>query len=72
MSSANLNGSDVKDSTIPQLTVSSRVDVNTSAGVERVTMVGDRGMLKQAGINLLNDKRFHYTTAITKSQMQNP
>jgi len=41
-----------------------------SFGVERVTMVGDRGMLKQAEIGLLNDKEFHYITAITKPQIR--
>ena len=35
-------------------------------GVEEVIFVGDRGMLKQPQLNLLEDHRFHYITAITK------
>jgi transposase len=38
-------------------------------GVEEVTVVGDRGMIKQAEIDLLNEKEFHYITAITKPQI---
>jgi len=41
-----------------------------SFGVERVTMVGDRGMLKQTEIGLLNGRGFHYITAITKPQIR--
>ena len=33
-------------------------------------MVGDRGMLKQKEINRINDKDFHYITAITKPQIK--
>jgi hypothetical protein len=39
-------------------------------GVEEVTLVGDRGMIKQAQIDLLNEKGFHYITAITKPQIK--
>jgi transposase len=39
-------------------------------GVKRVTLVGDRGMIKQGQIDLLNQKGFHYITAITKPQIQ--
>jgi transposase len=39
-------------------------------GVERVTMVGDRGMLKQTEIGLLQGRGFHYITAITKPQIR--
>ena len=42
----------------------------SSFGVKGVTLVGDRGMLKQKEINLINDKRFHYITAITKPQIK--
>lgn len=38
-------------------------------GVEEVTVVGDRGMIKQAEIDLINEKGFHYITAITKPQI---
>ena len=41
-----------------------------SFGVEEVTLVGDRGMLKQAQIDQLNQERFHYITAITKPQIE--
>jgi len=39
-------------------------------GVQEVIFVGDRGMLKQPQLNLLEDHRFHYITAITKSQIR--
>lgn len=39
-------------------------------GVKDVVFVGDRGMLKQPQIDVLNDHRFHYITAITKAQIQ--
>jgi transposase len=52
-------------------TVAEQVRILASTfGVKKVTMVGDRGMLKQTGINLLNDKRFHFITAITKPQIK--
>jgi len=41
-----------------------------SFGVKDVTVVGDRGMLKQTQIELLNEERFHYITAITKPQIE--
>ena len=41
-----------------------------SFGVKEVTLVGDRGMLKQAQIDQLNQEQFHYITAITKSQIE--
>ena len=39
-------------------------------GVQGVTVVGDRGMIKQAGIDLLTERSFHYITAITKPQIR--
>jgi len=36
---------------------------------ERVTFVGDRGMIKSAQIEALNEADFHYITAITKPQI---
>jgi transposase len=39
-------------------------------GVLEVIFVGDRGMLKQPQLNLLEDHQFHYITAITKSQIR--
>jgi transposase len=38
--------------------------------VQRVTMVGDRGMIKSAQIEALNEAQFHYITAITKPQIE--
>jgi transposase len=52
-------------------TVAEQVRILASTfGIERVTMVGDRGMLKQTGINLLSNKKLHYITAITKPQIK--
>ena len=39
-------------------------------GVAEVTLVGDRGMIKQTQIDALNAAQFHYITAITKSQIR--
>jgi hypothetical protein len=39
-------------------------------GCERVTFVGDRGMIKSSQIDELNDKSFNYITAITKPQIE--
>ena len=41
-----------------------------SFGVKEVTLVGDRGMLKQAQVDLLKHEQFHYITAITKPQIE--
>ena len=38
-------------------------------GCERVTFVGDRGMIKSGQIQTLAEVGFHYITAITKSQI---
>ena len=40
-----------------------------SFGVSRVTLVGDRGMLKQTQTDQLSQQCFHYITAITKPQI---
>ncbi len=39
-------------------------------GVTEVTLVGDRGMIKQTQINELEEQKFHYITAITKPQIE--
>lgn len=39
-------------------------------GCERVTFVGDRGMIKSGSIESLSAAGFHYITAITKSQIK--
>jgi len=41
-----------------------------SFGVKAITLVGDRGMLKQPEIGMLDDSHFHYITAITKPQIR--
>jgi transposase len=41
-----------------------------SFGVVGVTLVGDRGMIKQPEIKQLNAQFFHYITAITKPQIR--
>ena len=38
-------------------------------GVKEVTFVGDRGMIKNASIEVLQQYGFHYITAITKAQI---
>lgn len=38
-------------------------------GVEKVTFVGDRGMIKSGQIEALHGKQFRYITAITKAQV---
>jgi len=39
-------------------------------GVDKVTLVGDRGMIKSVQISDLSDEHFHYITAITKPQIE--
>jgi transposase len=39
-------------------------------GVKDVTLIGDRGMIKSAQIEALQQKEFHYITAITKPQIE--
>jgi|WetSurMetagenome_2_1015567.scaffolds.fasta_scaffold42305_2 transposase len=41
-----------------------------SFGVVGVTLVGDRGMIKQPEIKQINSQFFHYITAITKPQIR--
>src|SRR5205807_230164 len=41
-----------------------------SYGCERVTFVGDRGMIKSGQIKDLEAENFHYITAITKAQIE--
>jgi hypothetical protein len=38
--------------------------------VGAITLVGDRGMIKNPQINALGEKQFHYITAITKPQIE--
>jgi transposase len=39
-------------------------------GCQRVTLVGDRGMIKSGQITALGEAQFHYITAITKPQIE--
>lgn len=39
-------------------------------GCQRVTLVGDRGMIKSRQITALGEAQFHYITAITKPQIE--
>ena len=39
-------------------------------GIEEVTMVGDRGMIKSEQVKDLKEHNFHYITALTKSQIE--
>ena len=39
-------------------------------GCQRVTLVGDRGMIKSGQITALGEAKFHYITAITKPQIE--
>ena len=41
-----------------------------SFGVKDVTLVGDRGMIKTAQIEALNEHDFHFITAVTKPQIE--
>ncbi|MGA2091329.1 MAG: IS1634 family transposase [Endomicrobiales bacterium] len=44
--------------------------VATVFGIEDVTMVGDRGMIKSGQIEALKAEHFHYITALTKAQIE--
>jgi DDE family transposase len=39
-------------------------------GCQRVTLVGDRGLIKQVGIEALHAKDFYFISAITKAQIE--
>ena len=39
-------------------------------GIEEVTFVGDRGMIKSAQISDLSEEKYHYITALTNPQIQ--
>ena len=57
--------------TLDQQTVSSQIHkIVKRFGVREVTLVGDRGMLKRAQCQALNEELFHYLTAITKPQIE--
>jgi transposase len=57
--------------TLDYHTVSAEIkQVSSEFGCERVTFIGDRGMLKSKQIEELEANDFFYITAITKSQIQ--
>ncbi len=58
------NTMDMKTVTSQVRKISERFD-----GAE-ITLVGDRGMIKRPQMTELNEKKFHYITAITKSQVE--
>lgn len=39
-------------------------------GIEEVTFVGDRGMIKSAQIRELSEEKYHYITALTKPEIE--
>lgn len=52
-------------------TVSSQIrKLKERFGAKKITLVGDRGMLKTPQQDALNDEDFHFITAITKAQIQ--
>lgn len=54
----------------PKTVVSQIKKLRERFGVKQVTLVGDRGMLKSAQIENLDEAGFHFITAITKPQIQ--
>jgi len=52
-------------------TFKNQVDkVATHFGIEEVTFVGDRGMIKSAQICDLSEEKYHYITALTKPEIE--
>ena len=52
-------------------TVSSQIrKLKERFGAKKITLVGDRGMLKSPQQEALNDEDFHFITAITKAQIE--
>jgi transposase len=52
-------------------TFKSQVDkVARRFGIEEVTFVGDRGMIKSAQIRDLSEEQYHYITALTKPEIE--
>ena len=60
-----------KGNTQDPKTVTSQIHkIAREFGIEEVTFVGDRGMIKSAQIEELNNSSFHYITALTKPQIE--
>jgi len=58
--------------TLDQKTVHNQIQKMAERfGVEEVTLVGDRGMIKSAQVEELFTEKFHYITAITRAQVKN-
>lgn len=52
-------------------TFKSQVDkISKRFGISKVTLVGDRGMIKTAQILDLSEEKYHYITAITKPEIE--
>lgn len=57
--------------TVDMKTVSSQMrKISERFGGADITLVGDRGMIKRPQMAELNEKNFHYITAITKAQVE--
>jgi transposase len=54
----------------PKTVLSQITKVRDRFGCQKITLVGDRGMLKSTSIEELNEAEFAYITAITKPQIE--
>lgn len=54
----------------PQTVLSQLRKLKSRFGIRRVVFVGDRGMIKRAQIEDINEFKWNFITAITKSQMR--
>ena len=60
-----------RGNTVDMKTVSSQVrKISERFGGAEITLVGDRGMIKCPQMSELDEKHFHYITAITKAQVE--
>ncbi len=60
-----------RGNTMDMKTVNSQVrKISERFDGAEITLVGDRGMIKRPQMTELNEKKFHYITAITKSQVE--
>lgn len=60
-----------RGNTMDMKTVSSQVrKISERFDGAEITLVGDRGMIKRPQMTELNEKHFHYITAITKAQVE--
>jgi hypothetical protein len=60
-----------RGNTVDMKTVSSQIrKISERFDGAEITLVGDRGMIKRPQMAELNEKNFHYITAITKAQVE--